>query len=102
MGRRVTNFTTYREIDLRDGRDIISTCEVRYTFTIGQAIPSRNWTNASDGNFYPAERPQVDVTKVEVRQGSGRWHEADGILWDILCSDIPDQWFLEQAEESAE
>lgn len=96
-------FTVHREIETRDGRDVIATAEVRYTFKINSGTPSRNWANASDGNFYPAERPTVDLLTVEVRQHQSHpWAKADGVLWDLLCADIPDAWFIEQAMEAAQ
>lgn len=97
-------YTAYRDIDvMADGRFVVASAEVRYTFDIIAGIASRNWTNASDGHFYPAEKPTVVLLTVEVRQHpTHKWTQADGMLWDLLCADITDDWFIEQAMEGAE
>lgn len=98
MSRHITT----RELEVRDGRDTVSTVEVRYTFTISEGLPARTWHTASDGNFYPAEGPTVDLLTVECRMHqSHAWVKCDGILWDLLCADISDAWFIEQAVEDA-
>lgn len=97
-------YTITRELFVADayGKDIHNV-DVRYTFTVSKGIPSRNWTNAADGNFYPAEGTSVDVTKIEVRQHDAHpWAEATGLLFDMLLGDTPDEWFIEQAMEDAE
>lgn len=100
----MTKYTVTRDIDvMADGRDIVASVEVRYTFTISEGLRARTWHTASDGNFYPAEEPTVDLLTVECRQHPKHaWTKCEGMLWDLLCADIPDQWFLDQAMEDAE
>lgn len=96
-------YTAYREVDVMSGRDCLASFEVRYTFTITAGVKSRNWTNAADGNFYPAEQPSVDVTEVAVRwHPSHKWQAIDGMASDMVLIDVPDDWFIAQAMEAAE
>lgn len=96
-------FTAYRDVDVMDGKDRLSSFEVRYTFTISAGFKSRNWTNATDGNFYPAEQPSVDVTEVSVRwHPSHKWMPIDGVASDMVLADVTDAWFIQQATEQAD
>lgn len=99
----MSEFTAYRDVSVMDGRDCLSSFEVRYTFTITAGRAARTWTTASDGNFYPAEAPSIDLTGVATRwHKSQPWREVDGQAFDMLCADVPDQWFIDQAMEAAE
>lgn len=95
-------YTITREFEVTIDKLTVSWGEVRITYTISKGVPSRNWTNASDGNYYPAEGPSVDVTKVEMRFGEhGRWHDATDSD-DLLSWGLTDAWLIEQAMEDAE
>lgn len=96
-------FEAYREVDVMDGRDRLSSFEVRYTFNITAGRKSRNWTNAADGSFHPAEGPGVEIVSVATRwHPKNKWAEVDGDAFDMLTAEIPDQWFLDQAMEQAD
>lgn len=95
-------YTAYREVDVMDGKSVLSSFEVRYRFTITAGVKSRNWTNAADGNFYPAEEPTVDVLDIAVRwHPSHQWQTVNGMAFDMLTAEVPDAWFIQQAMEEA-
>ncbi len=95
-------YTTYREVFVTDGKVDLSTFEVRYRFTITAGVKSRNWTNAADGDFHPAEGPTVDVKDIAVRwHPEHAWRVVTGEMADMLCADVPDAWFIAQAMEDA-
>lgn len=92
--------TAYREFTVSDGKAILCSGEVRYTFTVnpGRPVVTANAT----GGFSPAEGPVVNVTEVAVRfHKSHTWARADSFAWHMLIGDVPDAWFLEQIEEAA-
>lgn len=93
--------TAYREFTVSDGKAILCTGEARYTFTVTPGRRAVTWANSSSA-FSPAEGPSVDVTEIAVRFHVNQpWAKADGFAWDMLISDVPDAWFLEQIEEAA-
>lgn len=95
-------YTALRDVDVMDGKDCLSSFSVRYTFTIHAGVKSRNWTNAADGNFYPAEDPTVEILNVETCWNpSIDWRPVSGEAWDMLTADVPDAWFIAQATEEA-
>lgn len=97
----MTIHTAEREFTVADGKAILCSGEARYTFTIQPGRPARTWANAADG-FSPAERPSIDLTQIEVRfHRSQPWVPVTGHAWDMLISDVPDEWFLEQLEAAA-
>lgn len=90
-----------REFDVTDGKAVLSSGEVRYTFTVFPGRPALNWENASEG-FSPAERPQIDIRSVEIRMHQSHpWRTVDGFAFDMLSADVPDSWFFEQIEADA-
>ena len=98
-------YTAYRELTVTDENDSkapIASFEARYRYTITAGVRSRNWTNAADGNFHPAEEPTVDVLDIAVRwHPSHQWQTVTGMAADMVCADIPDAWFIAQAMEDA-
>ena len=97
----MTTYTAYDDFEVKIGKRTASWGEVRITYTITAGRPSRNWTTASDGHFYPAEGPDVQVQKVEYRFGSSDkapWINDDSGLFD----EIDEDWLIEQAMEGAE
>lgn len=94
-------FEAIREIDVMSGRDCICSLEARYTFNIVKGRAARTWANAADG-FHPAEDDSVDVLKAHIRfHPSHQWQEVTGAAFDMVCADIPDEWFIQQATEEA-
>ena len=90
--------TATRDFELSDGEHTFAYGEVRYTFTVTPGRKAVTWANAS-GGFAPAERPDVEVGKIEIKWNPhGKWMPADGLLLDMLA-EVPDKWFLEQIEE---
>ena len=95
-------YEAYREVDVMDGRDRLSSFEVRYTFTITAGRAARTWANAADG-FHPAEDPSVEIASVATRwHPKNKWVEASGDAFDMLTADVPDAWFIAQAMEQAD
>lgn len=57
------------EFEVRVGRGAVTSYgEVQITYTVEAGRPSRNWTNATDGNFYPSEGPSVEIVSVKYRR----------------------------------
>ena len=95
-------YTAYREVEVMDGRDLLSTFEVRYTFTVTAGRKAVTWQNAVDG-FSPAEPPEVEIRNFETRwHPSHQWQAVQGQAWDMLTAEIPDAWFIQQATEAAQ
>lgn len=93
--------TAYREFEVKDGKTVLCSGEARYSFTVTPGRPAVTWANAT-GGFSPAEGPRVDVTEIAIRfHKSHQWQKAEGFAWDMLISDVPDEWFLAQIEEAA-
>lgn len=94
--------TITRDFEVTIGSLTASWGEVRITYTISKGLPARTWSHSGDGNYYPAERPSVDVTKIELRIGQhGHWHDAKDSD-DLLSWGLTDAWLIEQAMEGAE
>ncbi len=96
----MSRHTAYSDFEVKIGKRTASWGEVRITYTIAAGRPARTWANASDGNYYPEEGPDVQVEKVEYRFGSSDlapWVTDESDLFD----DIDTDWLLEQAAEDA-
>ena len=95
-------FEAFREVYVMDGKDCLSSFEVRYTFTITAGRAARTWANAADG-FHPAEDDSVEVGKVFARfHPKNGWNELEGVAVDMVLADVPDAWFIQQATEQAD
>lgn len=91
----------FREVDVMDGKSVLSSFEVRYRFSITAGVKARTWANAADG-FHPAEAPTVDVREIAIRwHPSHQWQTVNGMAFDMLSADVPDEWFIDQAMEDA-
>jgi hypothetical protein len=98
----MTRHTAIREFDVMDGKAMLSSGEARYTFSVMPGRAAVTWANAS-GGFSPAERPGIDLHGIEIRMNRNHpWCTADSFAFDMLVSDVPDEWFLAQIEEAAE
>lgn len=94
--------TAYREFTVSDGKAILSSGEVRYTFTVHPGRPAVTWAHAT-GGFSPAEAPSIDIHETAVRtHPTHGWTPLTGIAFDLLSADLPDAWFLSQIEENAQ
>jgi hypothetical protein len=99
-GRSMSVHTAFREFTVADGKHVLCDGEARYTFTVAPGRKAVTWASAS-GGFSPAERPSVDVSEIAVRfHHSQEFRPVDGFAFDMLVSDVPDAWFLEQIEEA--
>lgn len=95
-------FEAFRDVDVMDGKTCLSSFSVRYTFAIHAGRKSRNWTNAADGNFHPAENQTVEILQVETCWNPNvTWRAVSGEAFDMLTAEIPDEWFIQQATEQA-
>jgi hypothetical protein len=95
----MTRHTATREFEVRDGKQVLSSGEVRYTFSVKRGRRAVTWANAV-GGFQPAEAPSVDLHQVEIRMHPKHpWRTVDGFAFDMLSSDVPDAWFIAQIEE---
>lgn len=91
-------YTAYRKFEVKDGKTVISSGEVRYTFSVTPGREAVTWADPS-GGFHPAEGPSVDIRHVEIRMHHSRpWRTVGGFGFDMLTADVPDAWFLEQIE----
>ena len=94
-------YTAYREFDVKDRQDVISSGEIRYRFSVKPGRDAVTWINADVG-FAPAERPTVDVTEVAIRtHHSHPWRILEGVAFDAFSADVADEWFVEQIEVEA-
>lgn len=93
-------FTACRDIDvMADGRFVIASFSVRYTFVVHAGRSAVTWHNATEG-FGPAEDPTFVILKVETCwHPSHQWKEVSSEAFDMLTAEIPDEWFLDQAME---
>lgn len=88
----------YREFDVMDGKTVLSSGEIRYTFTVTKPRAAVTWANAS-GGFSPAEDATVDITEVAIRMHQEHpWKALAGAAFDAFSSDVPNEWFLAQLE----
>ena len=95
-------FEAFREVSVMDGKDCLSSFEVRYTFTITAGRAARTWANAADG-FHPSEDDSVEVGKVFARfHPTSNWIELKGVAADMVLADVPDAWFIQKATEQAD
>jgi hypothetical protein len=96
----MTRHTATREFDVMDGKAVLSSGEVRYTFSVTPGRDAVTWANSVGGFYQPAEPPSVDLHQVEIRMHhSHPWRMVEGFAWDMLSSDVPDAWFIAQIEE---
>lgn len=94
-------YTAYRDFEVKIGRQVTSSGEIRVTYTVDKGLPARTWQNTSDGNFYPEEGSDIQVEKVEYRfsfSDPAPWITDDTNLFD----DLDMEWLLENAMESEE
>ncbi len=95
-------FEAFREVYVMDGKDCLSSFEVRYEFTITAGRAARTLANAADG-FHPAEDDSVEIISVATRwHPKNKWVEVSGDAFDMLTADVPDAWFIQQATEQAD
>lgn len=95
----MTRHTATREFDVMDGKQVLSSGEARYTFSVTQRRNAVTWATAA-GDFAPEEEETVDLHQVEIRMHrSHPWRTVEGFAWDMLSSDVPDAWFIAQIEE---
>lgn len=88
----------FREFDVTDNGDVLSSGEIRYRFTVTKGIPARTWASAADG-FHPAEGPAVDIQEVAIRHHQSHpWQILTGAAFDAFTADVPDTWFFAQLE----
>lgn len=96
----MSQHTAYSDFEVKIGKRTASWGEVRITYSIAAGLPARTWQNALDGNFYPAEGPDVQVQKVEYRFGSNAtavWINDESGMFDEIDTD----WLIDQACEDA-
>jgi hypothetical protein len=95
----MTRHIASREFDVMDGKQVLSSGEVRYTFSVNPGRYARTWANGTAW-FAPAEPATVDLHQVEIRMHhSHPWRTVEGFAFDMLSSDVPDAWFIAQIEE---
>lgn len=90
-------YSKYDEFEVRVGKGVVTSHgEVQIVYTVEGGIPSRNWTNATDGDYHPSEGPDVKVLSVKYRMHpEHKWQEDTSDFF----SDIDEEDLLQHAME---